>query len=430
MRHMIRLTHIFWILLLLGCSAASDPEIDSNGSDDPSSSAETPPDDDDNVSNLDDDNQQGESNNQDETNDDPWDAVAALIEEQRANANIPGLAVAVTRPGEVVWTAAFGMANLDTGLAVSVDTPFMLASVSKTVTAVAVMRAELENQLTLDEHINLHLPFTVDNPRTEGEVIKLRHLVSHTSGIRDNWSQMPYTDGDSPYPLGTYLEGYLVAGGDWYNATDNFYTYMPGTTNNYGNIATALAGYVVESATGIAFDDYCQELIFDELNMNHTGWHLDDFDTDTLAMPYTYINGQHEAVGHYGYPDYPDGQLRSSVSDMARFLAAISNQGQLGQAAVLSPQSTTNMLSAQYPDVDASQFVFWYLSIVANRAVIGHGGSDQGVATEIAFSPESGIGIVFLMNTTWDVAGDAPNAIMEALFDQAESDAVNGSGLD
>ncbi len=421
MRFIIRWPHIFWFLLLLGCSAATDPEIDPNGAGEQPSSEETPPLDEESDPEVEDEDNGEPADNNGDNSQDPWDALATFIEEQRASTNIPGLAVAVTRPGEVVWTAAFGMANLETGLAVSVDTPFMLASVSKTVTAVAVMRAELDNHLRLDEHINLHLPFTVDNPRTDGEVIKLSHLVSHTSGIRDNWSQMPYTDGDSTYSLGTYLDGYLVEGGDWYNPTENFYNYMPGTTNNYGNIATALAGYVVESATGTAFDDYCQELIFDELNMNHTGWHLDDFDPAILAMPYEYTNGQHEAVGHYGYPDYPDGQLRSSVSDMARFVAAISNQGQLEQAAILSPESTASMLAPPYPDVDSSQFVFWYQSTMAGRTVIGHGGSDQGVATEIAFSPESGIGVIFMINTTWDVAGDAPGAIMEALFTHAET---------
>jgi CubicO group peptidase (beta-lactamase class C family) len=419
MRPIIRWTHICWLLLLLGCSAATDPENELDGSDGQPTSEETTPTDEEPTSEVGDDNEDTTDNNG--TTPDPWDAVATFIEQKRAEANIPGLAVAVTRPGEVVWTGAFGMANLETEVAVTVDTPFMLASVSKTVTAVTVMRAELDNHLTLDDPINLHLPFTVDNPRTDGEVITLRHLVSHTSGIRDNWSQMPYADGDSPYTLGSYLEGYLVDGGNWYNATENFYNYMPGTTNNYGNIATALAGYVVESATDIPFDDYSQEKILNELNMNHSGWHLEDFDPATVAMPYEYTNGQHEAVGHFGYPDYPDGQLRSSVSDMARFLAAISNQGQLGESAVLSPQGTADMLAPQFPDVDSSQFVFWYASNVASRSVVGHGGSDQGVATEMVFSPESGVGVIFMINTTWDVAGSAPGAIMEALFNQAEN---------
>ena len=126
-------------------------------------------------------------------------------------------------------------------------------------------------------------------------------------------------------------------------------------------------------------------------------------------------------MGHYGYRDYPDGQLRSSVNDMARFLAAISNQGQLGEAQILTPQSVAEMFTPQFPSVDSGQFVFWYQSSVGDRTVFGHNGGDQGVATQILFSPESGIGVVVMLNTDWETAGEAPGAIMEALFERAEA---------
>ena len=351
---------------------------------------------------------------------DPWADMGQFIEEQRALTNIPGLAVAVTRPGEVVWSGGFGFANMETNLPVTVDTPFMLASVSKTVTAAAVMHAYQQGVIGLDDPVDMHLPFSVDNPLVEDEVILVRHLVSHTSGIRDNWSQMPYADGDSPYALGDYLEGYLVVGGDWYYPEDNFFTSLPGLQFEYGNIGTALAGYVVESAVERPFDDYCDAVIFDVLSMTQTGWHLSDFDPSLVAMPYRYENGQHVAVGHYGYPDYPDGQLRSSVNDLARFLAAVSNQGELDGAQLLTPQVVSEMLSAQEPSVDSGQFVFWYESTLAGRRVVGHGGSDNGVATRIAFSQDTGVGVIMMFNTGWGTAGDAPDAIATALFDRAE----------
>ncbi|MBT6491771.1 MAG: beta-lactamase family protein [Deltaproteobacteria bacterium] len=398
MRHILRYVQVLWLVLVLGCSASSEPpeEPQTSPSDPAAQETET-----------------GE--------DDPWSDMTQFIEEQKTLNNIPGLAVALTRPGEVLWTAGFGLANRETGVPVTIDTPFMMASVSKTLTAVAVMQSQDDGELALDDNINTHLPFLVDNPRVEDEEILVRHLVSHTSGIRDNWSQMPYADGDSPHALGSYLEGYLLEGGAWFNATDNFYANMPGTVNEYGNIATALAGFVVESSTGGSFDDYCDEHIFDVLSMENTGWHLADFDPALVAMPYEYENGEHQAVGHYGYPDYPDGQLRSSVNDMARFLAAISNQGQLGEAQILTPQSVAEMFTPQFPSVDSGQFVFWYQSSLGDRTVFGHNGGDQGVATQILFSPESGIGVVVMLNTDWETAGEAPGAIMEALFERAEA---------
>ena len=354
--------------------------------------------------------------------DDPWSEVQELIEDQRKGANIPGLAVAVTRKGEVLWTQAYGRANVEEGTPATVDTPFMLASVSKTVTAVAVMHAWEEGVLSLDDEVNSLLSFTVDNPRVDDEVILLRHLVSHTSGIRDNWGQMPYADGDSPHALGDYLEGYLVEGGTWYNATNNFYDYMPGTSKDYGNVATALAGFLVEVATETPFDDYCDVHIFDVLGMDNTGWHLSDFDPAVVAMPYKYVNGAFEAEGHYGYADYPDGQLRSSISDMARFLAAVSNDGTLGDAQVLQPETVTEMFTAPVPSVDKRQRVFWYSATTVGRSVLGHNGGDIGVATQMDFAPDTGIGVIILMNTSWtDAVGDAVGTIKSLLFDRAES---------
>lgn len=356
----------------------------------------------------------------DDPNED-WADIGPQIEQKMSDANIAGLAVAVTRPGEVVWTGAYGLANVASERAVSVDTPFMLASVSKTVTGVAIMHASEANSLSLDQDINTILPFTVDNPRVEDETIELRHLVTHTSGIRDNWGNMPYSDGDSPHALGTYLEGYLVEGGSWYSANDNYFDYLPGTTWNYGNIATALAGYAVEATTNTPFDDYCEANVFDVLGMDNTGWHLEDFDSATVAMPTEYTGSGFEEYGHYGYADYPDGQLRSSVTDMARFLAAISNDGAIGEARVLQPETVVDLLTPQVPSVSEEQYVFWYRTNTVGRSVIGHGGSDMGVATEMVFSPDTGIGVIILMNTDWATVGDAASEIQALLFDRAES---------
>jgi len=353
---------------------------------------------------------------------DPFEGVGAIIEARMKSANIPGLAAAVTSRGKVLWTGAYGLAHIAENRPVTVHTPFMLASVSKTVTAVAVMRAVQDGKLALEDPINTKLPFTVDNPQTEDEVILMRHLVSHTSGIRDNWGNMPYFDGDSTVPLADFLEGYFTEGGTYYDASANFNATMPGEAFDYGNIATALAGYMVEVVTETPFDDYCDTHIFDILGMTHSGWHLADFNPENVAMPYSWSNGTYKAEGHYGYADYPDGQLRSSISDMARFLATISNNGELEGTNVLNPETMTELLSPQAPGVDDTQYVFWYQSKLNGRTVIGHGGSDKGVATTMAFSPDTGYGVIILMNVSWtDDVTSATDELQELLIDRAES---------
>ena len=80
------------------------------------------------------------------------------------------------------------------------------------------------------------------------------------------------------------------------------------------------------------------------------------------------------------------------------------------------------LLSPPVPEVDGGQYVFWYRSTAAGRSVIGHNGSDQGVATNMVFSPETGTGVVVLMKTDWDTpVWDLSDAITELLFNHAES---------
>lgn len=358
----------------------------------------------------------------DDDTQDAWTGVDEFIAEQAEEARIIGLAAAVTRPGEVLWLGSYGMANVQEEREVTVDTPFMLASASKTVTATAVMQLWEDGELSFDDLVDPILPFPLDNPRVEGEAIAVRHLVTHTSGIRDNWDLMPYDDGDSPYGLGEFLEGYLVEGGTWYDATANFTTAMPGAQWEYGNVATALAGYLVEATTGTPFDDHCDAGIFAPLQMENTGWHLADFDVDELAMPYQVSGNQQFPYGHYGYPDYPDGQLRTSVFDLARFLAAVTADGELDGSRILAADTTEQMFVALEPAADPVQYVFWYGDTIAGRSVIGHNGGDNGVATEMFFDPSTGIGVIVLMNVDWTVpVMTACAEIQELLFERGEA---------
>ncbi len=352
--------------------------------------------------------------------DDSWAEVGTFIEEQMEAGAIAGLGAALVVDGQVAWADGFGWANIEQELPATADTPFMLASVSKTVTAVAVMQAVEDGSFSLDDDVNAPLPFTVDNPRVEGETIRVEHLVTHTSGIRDNWNQMPYFDGDSPVSLGDFVEGYFTPGGDFYHETYNFSTNMPGENWDYCNVATALAGYLVE-ATGDPFDDHCDDRIFEPLGMANTGWHLADFDPDQVAMPYEATGGGFEPYGHYGYPDYPDGQLRASAADLGRFLAAVSGGGALDGARILEEGYVDDLLSAPVPEVDPSQYVYWYATTIAGRSVVGHNGGDAGVATEMYVDPASGVGVVVLTNVDWATPMEsAVESIEDRLFDVGE----------
>lgn len=258
-----------------------------------------------------------------------------------------------------VCSGGYGFANVQAQKPVTPDTPFLLASISKLFTGAGVMKAWEQGQLSLDDNINDYLSFSVDNPHLNDEVITLRHLATHTSGIIDNnfTYAATYTVGDPETSLTQYLKDYLVSQGELYDARTNYSTHVPGESWSYSNVGAALAGELVEASTGTPLDAYTQEHIFIPLGMENTGWHLSDFENqDDIAVPYNIgiwpwvyfeevgkwipYNNENSLFGRHGFeqfahPGYPDGGLRASVNDTARFLAAIMNGGELEGVRIL-----------------------------------------------------------------------------------------------
>ena len=173
----------------------------------------------------------------------------------------PGLAAAIIKNGQVAWSRNYGVANWTSQAPVTDATTFMLASVSKTVTATAALQLWERGQLDLDADVNNYLPFPVRNPRFPAAPITARMLLLHTSSINDNFGTYGphlYTDGDSAVPLGTFLDGYFVTPGVYHVGANAFSTTRPGEAYRYSNIAIALLGYVVERVSGVPFHAYTQ----------------------------------------------------------------------------------------------------------------------------------------------------------------------------
>ncbi len=325
-----------------------------------------------------------------------------FLESQRLVAGVPGLSVAMVRDGAVLWTGAYGLADENNQLEVTTDTAFMLASVSKTVTGVALMQLYEEGLFALDDDVNDALAFSVENPNFPGEPITYRQLLSHTSSIRDNWNVMDgyYVDGDSPVALGDFLEDYLDPSGSEYNADRNYQDWGPAEDTTYSNIGAALAGHMVEVLSGVPFDQHCEEQIFVPLAMEHTGWHLSDFANPAteVAFPHDTYYGEGR-VPHFGYPDYPDGQLRSSASDIGAFLAAFANDGVSADGVRILEASTVALMEeVQSPATDGSQGLIWYYETVDGEEVVGHNGGDTGTSTDMYYREADTAGFVALMN--------------------------------
>ena len=133
------------------------------------------------------------------------DELIEFIDNIMLTNQIPCIAAAIVKNDLIIWDHYFGDANLDQNIPVSDDTMFSLASVSKTVTVTALMQLWENGFFDMDDDIDQYLPFNVNHPDYPFIPITFKMLVTHTSGIKDNWSVMPYYDGDPELELGFFL---------------------------------------------------------------------------------------------------------------------------------------------------------------------------------------------------------------------------------
>jgi CubicO group peptidase (beta-lactamase class C family) len=348
----------------------------------------------------------------------------SFIDSTMANQHIPGLSACVVQNGEVIWTGNYGHANINQDMAPTDSTLFHLASVSKTFIGVALMQLWEDGLLGLDDDINDYLPWAVHNPNYPNVAITFRMLMTHTSGIADNWTVLDplYTWGsDSPIPLGEFLMNYLTPGGTYYSAGANFGNYAPGTVWNYCNVGAALAGYLVEriNPDSLSFEGYCQAHIFAPLGMHNSSFFQANLNTDEIAVPYAWNGSAYVPYQHCGYPDYPDGQLRTSVGQLARYLIAFMQHGQIEGTRILDSTTVEVMSALQLPDPVWGGYnwgLFWQTRTWWGREMWGHPGNEYGARTEMWYDPEAGSGVIVLTNgeSLW-----GPRYILNELFEYA-----------
>ena len=339
-------------------------------------------------------------------------------------AKVPGLAALTIKEGKIFWAGYYGWANIEEKRPVTKDTLFQLASISKTITACMIMQQVEQGKLELDADINTLIPFKVRNPKHAEEPITLRQLLTHTSGIRDNWSVLENTwvkNGDFKKPLAEFLLAYLVEGGEFFSAKKSFYGWAPGTKDQYCNVAVALAAYVAEAKLKTPFEALCQQGLFKPLGMEGAGFLLASVDPKKVAMPYAYrkrTNG-FKALGHHGYLDFPAGTLRASAPHLARFLLMFMGEGKLGEVRVLKAATVEAMGKIQFPKIDKKQGLAWYYDRIGGKQMIGHDGGDPGVVTQMFCDPKDGTGIIVLMNGE-PKKGSFEKALTQRLMEQVK----------
>ncbi len=338
-----------------------------------------------------------------------------LVNFQKREA-LPGFAVSVFTKDSILFQKGFGYSDLQNKSPYSVDNVQIIASITKTLVGVALMKTVEDGKLTLDDPINDILPFEVQNPFYPNEKITVRHLATHTSTIGDTNASdkgyrfekplvleafsddytdeyidlLPLYNKMEPYSMSDFLEKKLTQNGEWYEK-EVFLNETPGTKYEYSNLGVALLSLIIEIKTGKPFDQFTEELLLNPLKMNSSTWALEEAKSNNHI---TYYNEFYNEIPKYRIITYPDGGLYSSVSDMTRYLQEMM-KGLQGESAIMNKNSYQEMVRRQYDGEELTEGLCWDLSF---GGLIGHAGNDFGTTTLMYFSPKSGIGRILFTN--------------------------------
>ena len=271
-------------------------------------------------------------------------------------------AVAVTGTAAgTTATAVVGKASLETGRPMTADTPFAIASMTKPVTAVAVLSLADAGKLTVDDPVEKHLPefkgqmlvtargkdtLTLGKP---ARPVTLRDLLTHTGGLAGTYGPgLPDVYTRRPYTL---KETTLAV-------SQKPLEFAPGSKWSYCNPGIDTLGRVVEVASGTSFADYCQKTVFDPLGMTATTFHPSAEVVARMAVTYGQKDGKlvpaaSKIIDYWPGATHPipAGGLVSTGADYARFLRMLLNKGELDGKRVLAAGSVADMTRVQTGDL-------------------------------------------------------------------------------
>lgn len=278
----------------------------------------------------------------------PSPAIDSYLADALERTEIPGFVALVTSPDGTIYSSAFGQQDVAGGRAMRTDAIFRIASMTKPVTAVAVMMLVEEGLVSLDDPIDKFLPGVVRNEvlasfdakslqyttRPAATPVTVRHLMTNTSGLGYPWSNktlFALLGGGQPSPTVTTLP----------------LLFDPGTRWTYGESMRVL-GLLVEKVSGQPMEAFYRERIFAPLGMLDTGWTLPETKRSRLVTAHrrteSGIIELPRETGAIGAPARGDGGLYSTAEDYARFLRMLLNEGRAPDGAQLLSEASVALM--------------------------------------------------------------------------------------
>lgn len=344
-------------------------------------------------------------------------AVLDAIREIPVRHPAVGLAVGVVRDGRLDLFHGHGVADIASGRPVTEDTGFRIASITKTMTAIAIMQLWEEGLVDLDSRASEYLrSFRLVAANPAWRPATLRDLLTHSAGLsetpravdalRPDWGET--VPGDAPLPtLATLYGGRLHVRAE------------PGTRFIYGNHSPATLGQIVEDVSGSPLHAWFRERIFEPLGMGDTDLRRTDAVRGRLATGYSIGGRGATVVPLREYVTAGAASVYSTPRDMARYVAALLGGGANDHGRVLRPETLATMFEPHYvtdPRLPGMGLGFMRLDL-AGRIAPEHQGMMPGFHSQMTFLPDAGVGVIAFTNGAKDPSLWLP-AEMAALLRQ------------
>ena len=225
---------------------------------------------------------------------------------------IPSLTMALTVGDELLWSRGFGSANLRTRTPATPETVYIIASTLKPMIATVVMQLVEEELIGLDDPVSPHLGDLAIRGEDPSTPITVRHLLTHTSGLRGGFSSVPVWADTVPMPMDTFLRERLVVEGP------------PGKEVRYSNPGFTVLGRLIEELTGNPLQEEVRARIWEPLGMTSTAFAPTPGMEEVLAVPYRPDpeTGAQAPIARVRFAEWPAGGAWGTVVDQARWVAA------------------------------------------------------------------------------------------------------------
>jgi CubicO group peptidase (beta-lactamase class C family) len=321
---------------------------------------------------------------------------------------VAGAVVVVVKDGKILFKKGYGYDDVKRKRAVDPDrTLFRPGSITKLYTATAVMQLVEQGKIDLDADINRYLDFKIAGKG--GKAITMRHLLSHTAGFEDAGYRLIVLKPDQMTSLEKAVKIWVPTR-----------IFAPGTTPAYSNYGSALAGYIVQRVSGLPYETYIERNILSPLGMTRTSIRqpATKLLADDVSKGYTSAEGEAEPLEFISKA--PAGALAITATDMAQFMIAHLQDGQLGNKRILSAATAElmhNSSTSTLTRLNKMQLGFGE-KIINGRRSIGHAGGTNFFFSDLRLLPKEQVGVFISVNSLGENGSGLPLQLFEDIMNR------------